>query len=723
MRSALLVLLSLSYGVYGQISRQQQKALNNFIDYADNSAGEMSLIVESVIEYYPSLEQLKKNKNAFVKRYVCPVRLDEYHFNMAVAESKALGVTATVLTQKLNALKEAATKIDLNCKALDTYHKLEDYKKDNFQGAERLINNFPDLLRKYKEALAALANDVDATFIKYSGAPSGVNDKAITLMRKQMAHEKEFIDLWIYNLDEDTPTGWPDERLAESILATDKFVKEAKQMKLDIKYPASSMFSSFNEGMATILELKRSAQDAYNAEAKKSDRHANETYLGLINYYNGVLGSFHNNFIDYAQQEGYYGIKAASYVPLIEIRNSAKEEKFQVRQFQDIPHIDLQISQQAGPVSVNGAVALNNYVDFINEGLRQSRDLQMSIEGFSSSAAYYKELTSYQGKSGLDYRYNNFEVPRSQFQKTVTESNAIPELYARNLNAQAEVLLSILMEMEELNEELSRETETKRYEQDHLQHIYEVLDRYKFLFETLDDRKEILYNDVRRVYDSYPLKNPQTSWMVSWKALQTLTDHDHEALFQAKDFYRGKTRSLPQTGAIDDQLREVISKEYDNMKGIEKFGRSNGLCPYTPYEDIPQTSRALSEKLQQVGEVRSPYNRHPYHELVYLYNDVVDDYNKFCELSKLGLLKTVHQPERFEMKQSDRSQTTASKQDAAAAVVIATPQSTAPVTKVDESPKAKTQIVHDTVYIEKRDTLYLADPGENLRSMEGYAPN
>jgi secreted protein with Ig-like and vWFA domain len=32
-------------------------------------------------------------------------------------------------------------------------------------------------------------------------------------------------------------------------------------------------------------------------------------------------------------------------------------------------------------------------------------------------------------------------------------------------------------------------------------------------------------------------------------------------------------------------------------------------------------------------------------------------------------------------------------------------------------------VLHDTVYIEKRDTVYLSDAGEDIRSMEGYAIN
>ena len=35
----------------------------------------------------------------------------------------------------------------------------------------------------------------------------------------------------------------------------------------------------------------------------------------------------------------------------------------------------------------------------------------------------------------------------------------------------------------------------------------------------------------------------------------------------------------------------------------------------------------------------------------------------------------------------------------------------------------KTTVLHDTVYIERRDTVYLPEPGGNLRSMEGYATN
>lgn len=723
----LLILLSVN-GVAQTISSSQQKALNNYMIFADNSVEEMSAIVKSVTEYYPSIQQLQKNKNSFVRKYSCPVQLEEYYYKTAVAESKVLGGSANTLNQRLNSLKSAADKVDANCKALDTYFKLEDYKQDNYSGALDLIRKFPDLLKDYQNVKQELIRETENTYKKLSSSNGGaVNSQAISMMWQRLEHEKSFLDLWSYNLEEDTPTGWPNEALSSSILQTDKLIKEAEQHKLSIKYPASSMYASFNEGMASILENKRDALDGYNAEAKKSDRHGNETYLGLINYYNGVLVSFYNSFIDYAQQDGFYGLKVARYLPVFEIRTKAREENVKVEAFKDEAHFDLQPIKQSAPISSVSSLTLNNYVDFINESMRQSNNLQMALRSFSSSAAYYKGLSSFQGKGGLTYNYSDFKIPLAQFQKTVSESSSISSSYAKNLNLQTEVIIRIMNEMEALSEALEKETTERRYEQDHLKRVYEILERYKVLFEVIDNKKEILYKDVRSVYDSYPLRDPNANWIVSWKALRSLTDFDHKALFEAKAFYKGSSTTLPASDNIDNQLRDVIAKEYENMKGIEKYGRNNGLCPYTPYEDIPQTSRMFSEKLKKVSLPKENYTQHPYHDLVYLYNDVVDDYNKFCELSRLGLLKTVKQPEWFDIKYPTKESPSASTQEVQHPPVVAVSTITPNTTQLNSANQSTTnaslKVVHDTVYIERRETVYLADPGENLRSMEGYATN
>ena len=220
------------------------------------------------------------------------------------------------------------------------------------------------------------------------------------------------------------------------------------------------------------------------------------------------------------------------------------------------------------------------------------------------------------------------------------------------------------------------------------------------------------------------------------KALQQLTDLDHEGVFKAKAFYKNDPSVIISTEKIDEKLREVISKEYDNMKGIQKIGRNNGLCPYTPYEDLPESSKSLSEALHKVKPSTASRYQHPYYYVVYHYNDIVDDYNKFCELSQeILLLKTVKQPELFQVEYpkaksetspvSEKTQTPAQEVKPVVAVT-ATQQAAVKAVESNEQPVRvveKTTVLHDTVYIERRDTVYLPEAGGNLRSMEGYATN
>jgi Mg-chelatase subunit ChlD len=200
-------------------------------------------------------------------------------------------------------------------------------------------------------------------------------------------------------------------------------------------------------------------------------------------------------------------------------------------------------------------------------------------------------------------------------------------------------------------------------------------------------------------------------------------------LFNAKSYYAGKVGVTISTEKIDAALRNVIANEYTNMKGIEKYGRYNGLCPYTPYEDIPKTSKTLSEELQALKPAKQGGYQHPYHGMVYLYNDIADDYNKFCELSlSVPHLKVVKQPDLFQItypkeQASPEPKVTPNEQTVAKKETSPQPKSEPLPTKPERSPTQSVQVVHDTVYIEKRDTVYMGEPGEDLRSMEGYATN
>jgi Ca-activated chloride channel homolog len=731
--SLTLLLFFCAIHCHGQITPAQQKALNAYVDYANQSADEVALVVKSLYEYYPAIH---RKKSWGPPRYVCPVQMEEYYFKTATEQSKNLGPALSgTFSVKLKELRGVAEKIDEKCKALDTYHKLEDYKQDNFQKAEALINELQALLPDYQKKQHALSAALEEAYRKLNPNKTGNYAKADAAMRQQINSERNFLDQWNYNLKAEVHTGWPVGKLEQSILDSDRQLQGLKKLNPTLKYPASSMWPSFQEALQTVVDIKRRGLDEYNFEAKKSDEHSNGVYMELINYFNGALVSDYNTFLQFSERDGYYGLKTVKYFPLFEVRTQPDVVAVTVTPFKDLPRTPVTISKQTAPVSKGTFEALSEYVAYIDETWRQARSMQSTMNSFNSSAAYYKNMDDYSRHGAMHFEFKDYQVPLSYYQKAIAAGEVLPPNISKSLNDQAEVLLNILKEMSDQAAVLEVEVKEKRYEKDRLEKVYSIIERQHELLLIWDERKELFYSDVRKVFDAHPPATPSSSWYISGKALRTLTDLDHDEVFKAKDYYAGKTGVVISTEKIDATVRDILAKEYNNMKGIEKYGRYNGLCPYTPYEDLPATSRTLSERLVELKPAKGSLYEHPYHSMVYLYNEVVDDYNKFCELSaSVYHLKTIHQPELWVVKYPEDKKpeaqkvvpavatatgTTAVVTQANPGAVIQQPAKQEPVVVVKQTDK----VVHDTVFIEKRDTVYLGDPNEDLRSMEGYATN
>ncbi|MFZ6012926.1 MAG: hypothetical protein ACOYXT_21460, partial [Bacteroidota bacterium] len=462
----LLVIIQTSFG---QVSAVRQKALNSYVDYANQSAEEVTSIVKSIIEYYPKMH--KKNSWGTL-RYICPVQMDEYYWNTAWGQSKSNATISPDLNQKLKDLRTAAEKIDEKCKVLDTYHKLEDYKQDNFAKAEALINELQLLLVDYKNCQAGLQTSLEAAFKKLISAES-VYRKADVQMAQQVARERSFLDLLSFNLKSEIHTGWPVDKLGQSILETDAQVSILKKNKAPLQYPASSMWTSFQSSLTSILEIKRKALDEYNVEAKKTDVHGNDVYLSLINYFNGTLVSDYNTFVQFSERDKYYGLKTIKYVPLFEIRTQSETIQVDVKPFNDAPRTPVVLARQKTAISKAAYDALNNYIDFINESWRQIQYMQSVLSSFSSSAAYYKTLESFERRAGMSFDFKNYQVPLSDYQKAITDSKVLPPPAMKSLNEQAEVLLNILKEIEAQSALLENEVKERRYEKDRLEKVYQ----------------------------------------------------------------------------------------------------------------------------------------------------------------------------------------------------------------------------------------------------------
>ena len=271
-----------------QISAAHQKALNSYVEYANQSGEEVTAVVKSIIEYFPKIQQ---RQSWGAPRYGCPVQLDDYYLNNALSVGKTLPPTILpTLNSRLQALRAAAEKIDNRCKALDTYHKLEDYKQDNFAKANVLINEIHLLVDDYIKARSALDIDLESAYKKLTPSVSQASyHKTEEMLRSVIIQEKKFLDLWKFNLNAAVHTGWVVEELEKSILQTDVSLQGLQKYKPVLQYPASSMWTSFQGSLGDVLGVKRSGLDRYNFEAKKSDEYSNDVYLALINYVNGTL--------------------------------------------------------------------------------------------------------------------------------------------------------------------------------------------------------------------------------------------------------------------------------------------------------------------------------------------------------------------------------------------------------------------------------------------------
>ena len=728
----LATLIFISFSALSQtITPSQKKALNNYAYSASQSASEVNTVVKSLQYYYLTFYRVEY----VVPRFTCPVQQNEDYFALALKESSSLPSTLSPsLNDKLKALQSDISKIHLACQALDTYHKLKDYERDDLAKADKIISELQFLTKSFRTKQADLSAALTSAYGKMNVASNTPYRKADELMREAISNESNFLDLWTVNLNEKVHTGWPFDQLKESISRTESSVAKLKSASASFGPAAMQMYASFQEGLDDVLKLKQHALDNYNPAARMSDKHSNDVYFDLMNNINGALISDYNQFGEAGSTSGYLGIYAVQYASVFEVRKTAAVLNLSVKPFTDTPHAPITIAKQKTALTKSAFLSLNQYVSFIYSNFTSIEILCQKMESFSSTVARYKGYKSFARLDQLNYGVDNFKVPLTEYTQTIAGSSALPPSISKSLNAQATVLRDILKELEQIIITINNETATRNYEKDNLDGITALLEREKDLILIWDERKEQLYDDVRMVFDAYPPAAPQSPWFKSGQALQRLADANRTALFEAKALYKINDVSKGvATANIDSLVRQAITDMYANMKGIQRLGGTNGNDPYTPYEKLPQISSVFSEKLAAIkpANVRPPGFNHPYNEQVHLYNVGVNALNKFSELSKtVFILQMPIQPPVFKMEYPEKvvaktpvsNETTQGNQQATQSVPVeeqpVTPTITPPVNTGPEVLRLR-----DTIVIERHDTIYIRETDANLRSMEGYAIN
>jgi Ca-activated chloride channel homolog len=752
--------------IFNPVAAQQeapQTSLNHYIDFLSESSEVVIHRFKMLCAYQDDVSRYRKRPD-YGLRLPSSGPLEEYYYKKALG---GLGVEAgkrKQLNAGLENVWKVLNKLDENCKALETYVRLKDYERDNLKKSDALIAEMQSLFERY-------AQDKNALYTQIRQIYTGIQNRAATdpyivtekAMGEVIAAQQRLLEALPYYLDEETKAEWPVALVRQSMLDDEKALATIGNTASQLQYPASDMVGTFKSALASMQDIKRRALDDHNFAAQQSAQHGNAVYLSLVEQFNHDMLEFYKAFVGYSKP-GHLLLGYPFFSPVMKAESSGDPASVSkgTPPFQDKSFQPLNVKKATAPASAAVVKTLNQYVDWINQSLRQMHLLQMIVRNYQSSAEYYRDPAKAQKRANLSYSHEDFKLPSSEYALLLSASTAIPEPYRKSVTGQAEVLMNILKEMDGLSIELIRYTSEKQYLQDQLKRSDAILDRYVVLFDMLDQKKEQLYNDIRRIHESYPNATPASSWYIAGNAMLKTMDNGHDVMFRVRDYLKGDASKLPETTNLRADSRQLIADEYKNMKGLQRYGRNNGLCPYTPYEDLGINADRFAEKVEEYKPEPSGFAAHPYESFYYFYNnELVYQYNNFIELSKAGLLKTINQPDVFAFRRAapqkpvvpptkveeqkvekpvekpaekrieDVAQVKTNNNEVPAVQQPPAGKDTRPLTNEAVPAPASApiaQLTRDTVYVERVrvDTVYVdrnAQLQNVTRSLDGFAPN
>ncbi|MCE7064527.1 VWA domain-containing protein [Dyadobacter sp. CY326] len=719
-----------------------QQSLNHYINFLDKTTEQFIRRFEMLSKYEAAVTQHRK-KPVVLPNLPSSGPLEEYYFKTAKAGKGLKAIEREELNIETEAIWQHLNDLDLTCKKLETYVHLKTYETDRFKQSDEHIAKIQEYFEQYSKQKDAFYKQIHQIYRRqpsYSSSDSYlITEKAIEQI---ILNQRQLLDSLPYFLNAETRAEWPIEAVRRSMLDDEKSLETIASTHSKLKYPASDALLSFKSALASMQDVKRRIIDSYTFTARQSAAHGNDAYVSLMNQFNQDLLAFYKSFVDYsvtARRLLYY--PAFSPVFLKSATVSGVKKLSLTPNFQDKPAPTFNVKKSTSPASAALNKTLNDYVEFVNESLRQMHLLQLTLRSYQSSAEYYRDPAKAQSRSGLTYSHEKFQLPSSAYALLLNASASVPESYRASINSQTEVLMNILKEMDRLSIELIAYTSEKQYLKDQLKRSDDILDRYMTLFETFDQKKELLHTDLRRIHESFPSANPASSWIIAGNVLQKAMDDDRDVLFGIKSFLKSGQTQLPNTANIESNARQLIADEYTNLKGLQRYGRSNGLCPYSPYEDLAANTTRFAAMTQQVKTNFNGSGRHPFESFYYFYNnELVYQYNKFVELAKGGLLKAVNQPDLFILRKISpvkNLQQTAPEPEIKESIQDPEPgniAATKPIKSVDKTENqaqpTTTQFEQktDTVYVERVrvDTVFVDRGNVNqpvTRSLDGFATN
>lgn len=626
------------------LSEQKSEALNTYIEYMNFLFRQMKSEANNLLEYHSKAMSFRQSGRRGV---------NSFYFKKVLAGDDDTQIYKRTLKQGDNYIETHKNWLNSDTKKLhetyvasiklmhelEVYHKLADYQTDKFKRYDEIVQQMQQLFFDFNKVYWNLYEKLDEVYTTYQTNTNNKYLKCAQQMKTALQKERKLYKNWYYNFEDDYQTGlFKPDLLIENINETDVLYNNL-QVPEYLEHPLGFYYNRFFSGLtSTMQSYKSKAIDEYTFEAAIDDKHSNQYFKNLHQYYNSLLVAEYNNYAYALKQKGIYLLNAPRLPLLFVCDTNSITINYPFKTFENKPIIEFEVDKQSKPVSKNIIAALNNYIDYMNRETKIAFTNAKKFRTYNQNLNKYygTDLTIFQQRKPYPFKlYKDIRIARSLYEKAKNQSRYLQADYAKLLNQQIDELNSICSHRQKIVSEINIYARQKDFLNDNFAQAYRFLEQMEFLWKEYDKRKQQLYNDVKRIYDSYSVRNLKSPWYKSSVALEKIMDENTTLLFHARKHYTDSVNIVLDIGSIDQQVRNCLTEKYENTKGLDRFGRNHGYCPFTIYDDIPLESKDFALKYQELKTTENDtvVVENYRSKLLRFYNDIIDDFNKFVWLA------------------------------------------------------------------------------------------
>jgi hypothetical protein len=654
MKKILLFLLLVPVFAHSQkLDTLTQNTLNRYVVLINNITSQSEDLLTNLKSCYDNVERYREKKADRISFFHFIIKPDDNlaaFFQKRDTSGKLNGERQ--IFQKTVVIWECMENINKKTASLETYMASETFLTDNFKGFQTTIQEIEKLFNTFHSQTAELTQLVQKTYRLYQ--PYNISHpfhREEMLMQQILEKEKQALQLWKFDFNDHVHSGWIVTALEKNIAESADLIKKLKEnnAKIPQNNQEGGIYGSFVDLAESVQHTKSGALVDYNDDARLNDEHINQAYLNLLHQINQDLTENFNSFVNYRRQFGDRFIYAFKYVPVFEVNLSENLSDIQVHKFKEVTVPELKMTSQNMPPSKPMTDLFNEYIEYINEGIAYCQNLNEQLSSYKLQTLVVKEALRKKQNANLTYTDLPLAITPGLYESIASDNTNVPEVYRRPLLQQVEVLRNIIREMNVLSKELALYVKNKTYITDNFKRSNEITARYVVLYNTFDIKKERLYSDICKIYNSYRTPSPINSWHTAAKALNDVLESDKQLLANIKSYFYKKTSRAFLPGNMEEKVMKLTMNEEYNLRNIERLGVGNPLCPYTMYEDVANTSRIMMENTRILPNASLNYDK-----FLVLYNSAIEKYNRFSKVAAVSILKNITQMKNFELDTSGR---------------------------------------------------------------------